>query len=269
MIQDLSNRAIFRVTGNDAIRYINGQVSQDVNLASENTAVYSVVASFKGKMQGDLYLRLYKGELLIDTSEEQRESLLMRLDKYLIADDAEIEDVTGTFHLVHTIEKSRVDSALASWDCNRYGVPGEDHLYLKSDKLPLATEKFDWDSLRISHKIALWGNELTEDTLPPEASLEDRAVSYTKGCYTGQEVISRIKSAGKTNRHLVGFKFDHNIATPLNLYIDKSAEGKPGATITSASINDSGNRIGLGYRTRKHQDTEVFYDSEGNAYTIS
>lgn len=270
-IQDLSNRTILRVSGNDALRYINGQISQDVALASEDKAVYSIVAGFKGKIQGDFYLRIFEGTLLIDTSASQSESLLLRLDKYLIADDAEIEDVSDLYKLYHIIgdtSSELTEINAQSWECNRYGVKGKDYLLTQSQNLPLETDQNEWERLRISNKIPSWGNELTENILPPEAGIENRAISYTKGCYTGQEVISRMKSAGKTNRYLVGFKFDHSIELPLELFDNSLNEGKPGATITSACASDAHDWIGLGFRTRKCESIDTFYDSIGNTYTV-
>ena len=269
MIKNLSNRTILRVTGSDATRYINGQVSQNVNLASTELAVYSIVASFKGKIQGDCYLRIYNGVLLIDTSYSQRESLLRRLDKYLIADDAEIEDVSDLYQLFHAIGENKPKLSIPSWTCDRYGIPGKDYLLTCKENLPLANDDIEWERLRISNKIPSWGTELNEDTLPPEAGIENRAVSYTKGCYTGQEVISRMKSAGKTNRHLIGFNFDHNIELPLELFPEQQCEGKAGATITSACQSNTTGWIGLGYRTRKCENVEIFYDLKGNTYSIS
>jgi len=269
--QYLSNRAIFRVTGNDAIRYINGQVSQDASLASDALAVYSIVANFKGKVQGDFYLRTYNGDLLIDTSSSQRESLLMRLDKYLIADDAEIEDITGQFLLYHTIgeENSELSTnALAIWDCDRYGVSGKDYLCEKAYIYDQVDDHEAWERFRISQRIPCWDNELSLDLLPPEAGIEERAISYNKGCYTGQEVISRMKSAGKTNRHLVEFNFEKEVELPLELFTEVNAEGKAQATITSSCITDGNNFIGLGFRTRKSADISTFYDTKGNIYQV-
>ncbi len=128
LLQNLSDRAIFRVTGNDAERYLNGQVSQDVKLASESAAVYSIVANFKGKLEGDFFVRRHQGDLLIDTCESQRESLFSRLDKYLIADDAEIVDVSDEYHFCHVIGSCEHEFSHPNWECNRYGEDGTDYL---------------------------------------------------------------------------------------------------------------------------------------------
>ena len=267
ILQNLSDRAIFKVTGNDAERYLNGQVSQDVKLASESAAVYSIVANFKGKLEGDFFIRRHQGDLMIDTCESQRESLFSRLDKYLIADDAEIVDVSDEYHFCHVIGSCEYEFSHPSWQCNRYGVDGTDYLFLASENLPVATEESECEQLRISNRIPLWANELDGNTLPPEAGLESRAISYTKGCYTGQEVISRMKSAGKTNRHLVGIRSEVEMITPLNLSVAVGDEGKPAVVVTSACEID-GKWIGLGYRTRKAEAVSEFFDAEGNLFTI-
>lgn len=269
LLQNLSNRAIFKITGEDAERYLNGQISQDTRLASDKLAVYSIVANFKGKLEGDFFVRRFMDDLLVDTCGSQRESLFARLDKYLIADDAEIIDVSDEYHFCHVIGKCDHAFSQAFWECNRYGVMGKDYLFLASENLPLAIADADieFERLRISNKIPQWGKELDGDTLPPEAGLEARAISYTKGCYTGQEVISRMKSSGKTNRHLVMFSSDIEINPPLNLSITIGGVGKPAAVVTSA-CEITGKWIGLGYRTRKAEAVQDFHDAEGNLFLI-
>jgi len=267
ILQNLSNRSIYRVTGSDAEHYLNGQVSQDVTLASEKSAIYSIVANFKGKLAGDCYIRRHKGDLLIDTCSTQKESLFNRLDRYLIADDAEITDISDELKIFHEIGVSDLDLTHPSWQCNRYGTAGLDYIIPSSENLPKQSQDHRCEQIRISNKIPIWGKELDENTLPPEAALEDRAISYTKGCYTGQEVISRMKSAGKTNRHLVNFQSESEILAPLDLMITDEGNGKPAAQITSSCLID-GKWIGLGYRTRKAENLSEFYDSKGNKHVI-
>jgi tRNA-modifying protein YgfZ len=270
ILQYLTDRAIFKIIGNDAKRFLNGQISQDVSLASDKVAVYSIIANFKGKLVGDFFIRIYAGELLIDACVSQRESLFQRLDKYLIADDAEIIDVSDDYYLCHVIGECDHAFSQSSWECSRYGLIGKDYLFKKSENLPLVSLPeidLECEKLRISNKIPKWGNELDEDTLPPEANLESRAISYTKGCYTGQEVISRMKSAGKTNRHLVGFLSQIKIQVPRDLSVAGNDVGKPAAVITSACEMD-GKWIGLGFRTRKAELAQEFFDASGNSYII-
>jgi len=269
LVQQLNDRAMYKVTGADAERYLNGQVSQDVRLATEQKAVYSIVATFKGKLEGDFYIRKFQGEFLIDTCASQREGLLNRLDKYLIADDAEITDITGQYHILHSLgeHETSLSQSLGSWECDRYGELGTDYLFPTTGTPDIKVDTDYWEAIRISNTIPQWGKELNDSVLPPEPGLENRAISYTKGCYTGQEVISRMKSAGKTNRHLVRFRANQPLAAPLDLFLSSDTESKPAAQITSASEHNNG-WIALGYRTRKAEHESTFYDKAGNTYTV-
>lgn len=251
----LLDRAIFKLTGADAERYLNGQCSQDVRLVSEQLALYAVVTNFKGKLEGDCFIRRQEGSILIDCPIELREDLFMRLDRYIIADDAELSDVTDSFDILHTVEPSTALNK--SWSVSRFGQAGVDQFFAKGSAPSVTLNRSEIEKSRISHKIPLWGAELDNDTLPPEASLEARAISYTKGCYTGQEVISRIRSAGKTNRHLVLLEIADSMSGGSLLLCDGATEDKPAGLITSiCEIN--GKHIALAYRKRKFQNVTQF-----------
>lgn len=101
---------------------------------------------------------------------------------------------------------------------------------------------------RIEKGIPKWGAELKEGMLPPEAGLDVTDISYKKGCYIGQEVISRIKSAGKVNRRLV--KLSAGATGEL-----KDAEGKICGEVTSANAG-----VALGYIKRAAEGRELFLD---------
>ena len=255
----LLDRAIFKLTGADAVRYLNGQCSQDVALATEQQAVYASISNFKGKMDGDCYIRRHQGDILIDCPIELRENLFMRLDRYIIADDAELTDVTDDFRVLHTIESS--STLEQSWTALRFGQTGVDTLVSKNETPSTTLTNEDLEKSRISHRIPAWGTELDNDTLPPEAGLEARAISYTKGCYTGQEVISRIRSAGKTNRHLVLLELDESSSIGAPLLCEGSTAEKPAGTITSLCEID-GKQIALAYRKRKFQDVTQFTNAK-------
>lgn len=261
----LLERAIFKLTGSDAQRYLNGQCSQDVSLATEQEAKYAVVTNFKGKLDGDCFIRRHQGDILIDCPHELREDLFMRLDRYIIADDAELEDISEHYELVHSF---RAPSESPSWNCNRIGQPGYDQLYPKGTSPEPALSLKEFEKARISHAIPLWGAELDNDTLPPEAGLEARAISYTKGCYTGQEVISRMRSAGKTNRHLVQLELSEIVQPGTPLLCEGATLEKPAGTITSVCEID-GKQIALAYRKRKYQDTANFTAGTASATVVS
>ncbi len=204
---DLSGRAKFLLSGPDAERYLNGQTTNDVRRAVEDAAMPSLVTTAKGKIEADVYIsRRGSAAFLIDGPEELQMELQLRLDRYLIADNAELIDVTGEFRLIHVLgPEPAAAGGIARRAANRFGIPGWDFVIpagvaFKTTGPELPVEALE--AIRIAHGLPRWGAELSSDVLPQEARLEDRCLDFHKGCYIGQEVISRIKSVGRVNRLL-------------------------------------------------------------------
>jgi len=199
---DLSSRAKFLLRGPDAERYLNGQTTNDVRRATPGLAMPSLITTAKGKIEADVFIaRPGPDSFFIDAPDELREALQIRLDRYLIADDAEISDVTEEFGLVHVLgAEPEVPEGAVMRKANRYGIDGWDLLGGPGISLAqpgTALTPDDLEPVRIAHGIPRWGAELSADVLPQEARLEERCLDFHKGCYIGQEVISRIKSVGK------------------------------------------------------------------------
>ena len=106
--------------------------------------------------------------------------------------------------------------------------------------------------MRIEQGIPRWGRELTDEIIPIEANLEERAVDYEKGCYIGQEVISRIKMSGQTNKRLCGLISLDDIPLQAGMRLASTAErGKEAGWITSATRSEKIEKeIALGYVKR-------------------
>jgi len=245
---DLSKRAKFRLSGADRARYLNGQVSNDVGKASETQAISACVTTVKGRLQGLVWITVEAGgdAFLIDADPELRESLFARLAKYIIADDAELDDVTDEFLLVHDLFDSGEGAA-----SERLALPGRDRWYRKGELMAGA----DWmgaraaEELRVAQGVPKWGAELTEETLPAEALLDRRSVDFHKGCYVGQEVISRVESVGRVNRQLVALQFSG--AAPVAGWILFDNDGKETGRVTSVvGPGGEGRVMGLGYLKR-------------------
>ena len=210
---ELKNRTQLLFTGTDRLRYLNGQVTQDLRKLSSNRALPACVTSAKGRLQADVWISDLGTALLVDAHAAVRESLLERLDRYIVADDVSIEDQSLSHTLFHCLVEPSLPSTIrhaAPVQSSRLGPSGWDVRVLNADRhatnLALgSTEDLgtDWELLRISNGIAAWGLELSEDSLPPEALLDRTHIDYHKGCYIGQEVLSRIKSIGHVNRRLV------------------------------------------------------------------
>jgi folate-binding protein YgfZ len=212
---DLSSRAKFRVTGSDRLRFLNGQVTNDARKATETGALEACVLNVKGKTNAHLFFSSASDAFLLDADPALREILPARLERYLIADDVEIADVTDRFAIFHLSGLGAPPSP-NEWrilQVRRFTTPGWDIWVNSQDRerakeelsaqFPLSTEE-QAEILRIESGIPRWGRELTEEIIPIEANLEERCVDYEKGCYIGQEVISRMKMSGQTNKRLCG-----------------------------------------------------------------
>lgn len=204
---DLSGRAKFRLTGPDRVRFLNGQVTNDVKKLQPGEACYALVCTHKGKLEADVFIRAEEECFLLDAPGELREPLWARLNKYLIADECEWEDVTDAFALWHELGAPAPEPGQRDGGIERLGVPGRD-VWLPADKAAAGVpasgflSEAEIECLRVERAVPRWGAELTPDTLPQEACLEGRAVDFYKGCYIGQEVVSRLKSVGRVNRLL-------------------------------------------------------------------
>ncbi len=261
---DLSDRAKLRLTGSDRLRFLNGQVSNDMARATTEEAIYTGVMTIKGKLCADAFVHAETQALLLDSEPEQRESLAVRLEKYIIADDVQVEDVTdalGLFHLLDydaapgtnapalTLPDALKTLAPGVWAirATRFGRPGLDVFFeealdeavraqMHHARYTLLNEDA-LDSLRILSGVPRWGAELDESVLPAEAGIEERAVSFTKGCYIGQEVVSRIRSVGHVNRHLCGLRAtdDSPLYAGMRLFAAGDVGGREMGRITSAA----------------------------------
>jgi tRNA-modifying protein YgfZ len=259
---DLSARAKLRVTGADRLRFLNGQITNDLRKANETVAMEACVLNAKGKVNAHIFIGALGESLLIDTEPELGETLRARLERYIIADDVQIEDVTDEFSLFHVVtEESRAFGSGRIVSARRFAATGRDiwgdrarHDTLRAD---LSSEFAFVDSaaaelMRIEQGLPRWGRELTEEIIPIEANLEQRTVDYQKGCYIGQEVISRIKMSGQTNKRLCGLISLNNMPLqPGMKLVAPSASGKEAGWITSATRSQRlGKEIALGYVKR-------------------
>ena len=263
---DLSARLKLRLTGSDRVRFLNGQVTNDIRKANANLSMAACVLNAKGKMDALIFVGAGKDHLLVDADPELREILAPRLDRYLIADDVAIEDVTEDFSLFHvTGETAPALPNDAHWRRGkRFGTPGWDLLVAKAEHERigqlLAAEEPIWDAAeaerwRIEQGVPRWGHELTPQIIPVEAQLETDAIDYAKGCYIGQEVISRMKMSGQTNKRLCGLVSVEGTPLSSGMRLFAIEGGKEVGWLTSATRSDRlGKEIALGYVKRGAND---------------
>ena len=260
---DLSERVKLRMTGEDRVRFLNGQVTNDIRKANANLSMAACVLNTKGKIDAFIFVSACAEDLFIDADSELRTTLAPRLDRYLIADNVTIEDVTEKFSLFHVAGETAPTLpndtnwrrakrfGLVGWDLV---VPAEEHDRVLQSLMAHYSlcDAECAERLRIEQGVPRWGRELTDQIIPVEANLADDAIDYAKGCYIGQEVISRMKMSGQMNKRLRGLVSVHDAPLSAGMRLSTmSEEAKDVGWITSATRSDRlGKEIALGYVKR-------------------
>lgn len=260
---DLSARTKIRVSGTDRQRFLNGQLTNDLRKATETRAVAACVLNAKGKMNAHLFVSARAECFFLDSDPELRETLQTRLDRYVIADDVQIEDLSERMSLLHLLSAERPDlpenCTIVSAD--RFRKPGWDvwvetaHRNAVFQQISAASSFCDEtcaEVFRIERGIPRWRRELTEEIIPVEAGLEESCVDYEKGCYIGQEVISRMKISGQRNKTLCGLiALDEGPFDAGMKLFSAASENRVAGWVTSTARSERfGKKIGLGYVKR-------------------
>jgi len=236
------SRARLRVTGADCAAFLHGQCTNDIKRLAAGESCYAAFLNAKGKMRGEGHIvRLADGFLL-----ETNPGLGPSLEKFIVTEDVSLADVSAT--LGEWLVVGDADAALPA-----KAVTFRHPLGVGVISEAAMTETINAEVLevfRIEAAVPRWGADMDENTIPNEAGLEARAISYDKGCYIGQETIARIKTYGHVNRQLVQM----SLAGPdLPTRGDEIlAEGREVGQVTSAARSTRlGKPLALGYVRRE------------------
>jgi folate-binding protein YgfZ len=230
---DRSERGKLLVTGTEAAEYLQGQLTNDVEALEPGDGLYAALLDRKGHMQGDMrVLRPGEGsDLLLDTEPEALEAVRRHLGMYKIGRDVDVVDVTAERALLSLIGPRAVEiagsAALPESSCEEVTIAGTQVLAVGTAAgidLIFDTEARDRvqeallaagaaevsaeaaEIVRIEAGRPRFGAEMGSGTMPAEAGIVEQAVSFTKGCYIGQETVARLHYKGKPNRHLRGLE---------------------------------------------------------------
>ena len=253
-VLDLSFRSRLCLTGADRVRFLHGQITNDVKRLRPDEGCYAALVTAKGKMQSDLNVFALPDELLLDFEPGLTTAIKARLEKYLVADDVQVVEVAPHYGMLSVqgpqaetvVHALGLFAELPPWEFSfakisdatlgeiylmnqpRIGLTGFDlfvptsSLGAVADKLIAATKTIGgracgWTAFeiaRIEAGIPRFGADMDEASLPLECGIEARAVSYQKGCYIGQEVLNRIHSIGHVNRELRGLRMTDEPKNP-------------------------------------------------------
>jgi folate-binding protein YgfZ len=256
---DLSaSRSRIRVSGSEATMFLNGLITNDIKNARENRWLPAVFPTVQGRLIGAVRI-LREKDFLIDTENASLDAILKSISKFTLAGDFRVTDVTSEIALL-TVQGRRAAEVIQAVDnatVIRATHTAEDGFDLLADasRRALLTEKLvaagvgfvspeTLEVLRIEAGIPRHGQDMDETNVVLEANLDD-AISYTKGCYLGQEIIIRIKHRGHVAKKLTGLKFDQTVDSGATV---RSDEGKEIGRVTSVTYSPTlESTIALGY----------------------
>ena len=228
----LDQRTRVRVTGADRLRYLNGQLSNDLRRLVPGEAMPALLLTAKGKLCADVFVWIDRDSLIVEADVSLEQALPARLERYAVSDDVSFELLGTEAERCHVF--GSVSANKDGLRIRRLGVEGVDVGSVPNELREASHDEVEL--LRIERGLPRWGREITEDTLPQEVGLDQTAVDFQKGCYVGQEVVSRIHSVGRVNRYLCGFigDFDPSLAGAVTLV---DAGGRKSGRLTSATYH--------------------------------
>lgn len=226
-------RGTLSVTGSEAKTWLNGLVTCDVSKVEPGRGAFGLVLNKQGKIQSEVEIVAAEEGLLVGVSAGVAERLLATLDKFLVMEDAELSDVSAEylwadFHGLGAAAQAEAAAKLCAGTASgiRYSSEASATLVFERDQL-LELERFvertpalrrasdaDWEALRIAQTLGRFGVDFGEADNPHEAALDRRAVSWSKGCYLGQEVVCMQDMRGKLKRRLVALSLDGTADAP-------------------------------------------------------
>jgi folate-binding protein YgfZ len=295
-VLDLSFRGRLCLTGADRQRFLNGQVTNNVKDLAAGEGCYAALVTAKGKFQSDLNIYVLPDEILLDFEPDLNQTVTQRLEKYIIAEDVQVVDVSPHYGLL-SVQGQKAEDVIASaslalplpvplmsftslndralgeiycMNQPRLGTKGFD-LFVPTTALSTVADQLiaaaravggrvcGWQALetaRIEAGVPRYGEDMDESNLAPEAGIDARAISYTKGCYIGQEVIARIRTYGQVAKMLRGLRLADDLKCLPKKGDKLLHDGKEAGYITSALASPTLKaNLALGYVRREHNQT--------------
>jgi len=306
---DTNWHAIVELTGPDRVRYLNAIVSNDVKTLGEGMGTLALLLNPQGHILAELEIYALQDELLVLSHASVRERTVATLDKFIIMDDVTLSDVTERFGSIavegpragtviseacglslegfseHAIAEVKIDGVLCRLiRHSHFGQPGAE-IVAPRERLPMIW-KFLYGSVHASHGAPIgmralnalrleagvpwFPDDFNDTVIPHEAALETTHISFSKGCYTGQEIVERVRSRGQVNRRRVRLKFSaHEPPVPLTRLRSRDAEAKELGIVTSSAFSPAaGTAIGMGYVRREQNSSGSILDCGGSTAEV-
>jgi folate-binding protein YgfZ len=270
----IAPRQQIAVAGPDRATYLQGLLTNDIPALSAGTGCYSAWLTPQGRMLTDMHVLESGGMILLDVPSETAEATRDRLEQFIFTENVQVELLAGklTGVWIHgpkaasVIERVKGMTGLAGWRdyqhaqsvarIDQVGVPGFVVYVEPAGERELIAALIDagahevsrdaLDAARIEAGYPVFGVDMTDDTIPLEAGIEDRAISMSKGCYVGQEVIIRVlhRGHGRVARKLVTLRIDGAVP-PRGARV--VAADRDVGVVTSAAASPRYGTIAMGY----------------------
>lgn len=302
---DTNFRAFFKFSGPDALRYVNAVLTSNVRDLKPGQGAVGLFLTPQGHILDEIETLALDGSLLSVSHAMARERTFSTFDKFIIMDDVTLEDqtpATGSLDLVGPRaasliaelsgvnlagmpELGQLEIALGSIPCrmvhHKLGGHSGATLIAPREHLALLWRQMEAhvrenggaavgmeaiNSIRLEYGIPWFGSDYDEKDIPHEAGLEHSHISYEKGCYTGQEIVERVRSRGHANRRLTSLQFfaAQPPAAGTKLTAPGNAPTSEAGHVTSAAFSPVLQRpIGLGYVRREHAALGTRLDAAG------
>ena len=291
---DRSERGKLALGGQGAKEFLQGQLTQDILALTPGHGAYAAFLTPKGKMLGDVRVLDAEHEILLDTERVALQALFNMIHRYRLGYDVQLHKRTlesGLYSLVGPLADELIASAGGS-----VGAAEHDHALLSLGGLSARAIRTDLgldllfdaqhagavreallaagataigeqaaETLRIERGRPRYGVDLDESVIPQEAGLNERAVSFTKGCYVGQETVARLFYKGHPNRQLRGLRSTAALAPASELQLD----GRIVGTVTSAALSPRLGPIGLALVRREAPPGSTVLVGPGHEAVIS
>jgi tRNA-modifying protein YgfZ len=263
---DLSARGRIKVTGEDRKRLLHAMTTNHVENLAPGQGLYAFFLNAQGRVLADVIVLCQDDHLLLDLEPEVRGKIYQHLDKFIIADDANLEDVTDSTAEIavegplaaEVLQRLGAPSpaepyAFTLWDgrtlarISSTGAPGfrvflpltEKDAFLRLLSIPIATSD-EARTVRLEHGLPRYGDDITEMQIAPETGLA-HALHFQKGCYLGQEIVERVRSRGHVNRQLMSLRLPGPALPEKDTPVDSA--GQLFGRITSAAWSPAENAV--------------------------
>jgi len=246
-----------RVTGPERLQWLQGLLTCDVKSLSPGQAVYGLVLTKTGKILSDVTVAVVEDSVFLSTATGRGEVVCEHLDRLLVMEDAEIENVSADHGWLAALGPGAASSACAlssAWPCATLSSEAESAgivFVVPRPGLQAAAEVLvrlggaetellpdaEWDGIRIALGLPRFGVDYDESHTPHQAALEQVAVCWSKGCYVGQEAVYKQGTRGKTRSRLFAIEIAGDELPPPGTPVYAGTEQAVAGSITSAAID--------------------------------